>query len=44
MQDELICSLLWEGRFYMKKQNFYLILCNMKEIYKYDPPYDGLLS
>ena len=30
--------------FYMKKyENFCSALCNMKEIYKYDPPYDTVI-
>ncbi len=34
--DSLLCG---KGRFYMKKyENFCSALCNMKEIYKYDPP------
>ena len=39
--DSLLCG---KGRFYMKKyENFCSALCNMKEIYKYDPPYDTVI-
>ena len=39
--DSLLCG---KGRFYIKKyENFCSALCNMKEIYKYDPPYDTVI-
>ena len=41
MQDELRQSIMREGK--ILYENFCSALCNMKEIYKYDPPYDTVI-